>query len=572
MSNRIAAALATSVGFAAYVFALAVGLQRLPGVLAGANLRVLTGRLADPHVLTGWFWPAYVAARHAPHGVFSANAAAFAIAVAVVAFAAARLRGPLAGALAGSALAVSPLANAIFADPLGAEGALALALFFVLAADAVDAIALPAAVRAALVAALVLQDPLYAPAALLYAAIVLLSGRGAFALLPVAGAAAACALRIAFRAGFGGAPGAPAVDALAAPPSLIAIGVLLFGALPLALFGVRRGVFTRAGFIAGRTGAALALCAAALAAAIFSWTGDPSGYWLAAQGALLLGLCAAAPAATRASAIAAGIAGALVIAELFAGARAAHLIPSVTIARQSLETAAAVKAARNSPVCVVADNPAQTHVLADGAFFDRFTSPGAKIRSAGSIRECPPAPAQHLVTLDRSGVTDWEGSGLTLARLTAAENRARFVLTDSAGDVFPKTRVNLPGGHGAFGNTEPTAVGGVTTMTVVAGFQYTYPCVDTAPSGTLEFVAANPIAEGDPAQLSVVVKSPGGAPRTVLRTIFRGHPQGRKPLWRAYRIRLGAPERCLAVTFKTEAPGGQQTGAWVTFAALIPPA
>lgn len=141
-----------------------------------------------------------------------------------------------------------------------------------------------------------------------------------------------------------------------------------------------------------------------------------------------------------------------------------------------------------------------------------------------------------------------------------------YALTDKPGTVAPDTKVNLPGGKGAFPTTVDTgAVTGATpAITVTAGFSYTFACVVPGDSAKLVFGLANPIAGGDAVQVSVTARIKNFARHVIFTKVLPKTAKNQKVVYRTYTVPLPATDDCMELTLWTKAISGG-TGAWAMF-------
>ena len=141
-----------------------------------------------------------------------------------------------------------------------------------------------------------------------------------------------------------------------------------------------------------------------------------------------------------------------------------------------------------------------------------------------------------------------------------------YALTDKPGVVFPDTKVALPGGKGAFlSNLDTGAVTGPTpTVTVTAGFSYTFSCIVPGNSAKLVFGAASPIPGGDPVRITVTSKVKNRVRSVLFTKALPVTPPNAKPAYRTYTVSIPPSDDCTTLTFWTKAIAGG-TGAWATF-------
>lgn len=554
---------------AAAGFALVLVRHALP-MLTGANLGILSGESADPHWLTAWAWTWIIdrCSSDAPC-YFAWNASVFAVVAAFFAFLVCRTRADAGTFLAAAVFAVSPLSVAVFLDPAGAESAVALLLFIALAADTAGAWNVPWIVRAVLPAALLAQDQTMLLPALTYTLLVALRApKTLIAWLPLIATIVTGVIGGLLHAWSLSALAHVATDDLAGPPAILALGIVVFILTPAGLFAWRRRVFAASGF-GGRNFAATALLAfACILSAMYSSTGDPSPYWLAAEAAFILAvLSAVSPASRTARSIVVAGAACLLALEILAAVRVGNNLPTVAIAQQSLDLKKTIdRVGRGVPLCLVADAAARTHVLASGAYLHRYITNKPRLQEAGTLQAClrDGNRQKYLVTVEQKRLTDWEGSGLSLAATVFAADRAQIGLADRPGVVSPDTHVNLPGGHGAFENFEPTPAGPAKTVTITSDFEYHFQCIVPGAGATLRFAAANPIHGGELVEFTLWAQQGSGPRRALFVRRYRGPAPGRLPDWHEYEIPLTGFHGCVSFTAGATAPTGQTTGAWVT--------
>jgi hypothetical protein len=541
------------------VVAVADGL-RLPPVLSGPNLRVALGNTPDPHLLTAAIERLLMqhCALNAPC-VHYWNVAVLALAVLIaggLAVFAARTNVRGIALLATGAVALSPLVAPLALDPLGIGMTVTVALVALAAIDATGIVAFPTVVRCVLGAAIALQDPLLAPAALVYAAIAAVRARSIARYAPLACAVIAIGLRLPTILH-------SALDPLAGPPTIVIIGVCLFVLGPLVIVLVRRDALAAIGAQASTLTPGLALGAAAFLGGAFCTTGDPAPYWLAGEVAIVVALYKPALAHTSEPKrltrllVLFGVAFAL---QFWTFAEHHGDNTSVILAHQS-DTLRSFLNQGSNDRCVVTDVPGRHYILVDGWFVHTYGA-RAKARVVDDAKNCLDLPGTAtLASIDGLYVTDL---GASMALLHAQQGAASgTVLAIQDGDVSPKTIVKTPTGTGEFGNNLATPLGPLGDFTVLSGFRYTPRCVRVRASEHLTFVVS--AIPGSPnLGLSVSVRK-GNVTRALYDRVLVSPLAGAPYAWQRVSIPL-EPSACAAFTFAVAQPGDAKFHYWVTFA------
>lgn len=526
--------------------------------LSGTGEAVLRGALPDPHVLTGIVWPAAVA-RICAQGVTcvrTADASAFGL----VLFAAMlfmrrsfRESPPLvawsAPLLGGVAFGLSPFATLFASGPLGVEDTATLFIVLLICAGVAGLTAPKPAVHAALAALAVTQDPLliiFAVVSALLLPTASLQARLMTAVAPVA------ALVLRMLPGTGGLP--HAVDSMAGPPGIAAIGILLFFVAPAVLYVSTRTTYLQRAGIAPRK--LLPLCALALtvaAAGMFSGTGDPSPYFAYVECCLLAAFVASYTRGARlAPAVFAVLAGVQIVVLLLAAPRFPAAAMNAEVAH--LGALKASDRADGVTTCLVADRIAQTHVvIAEGALND-----AAHCARSDQLRT-------RLVEVDGLSIRDWGvgGTGLTLA-LSASQRGLPLAVT--RGFVTPKAVLkNTPTGAGAF--SQRVAIAGteriaIDNFTVLSGFAYAFDCVAVRKGAHLTFAVG--LIPGAPDTTYTVTMS-SGRHRFNLVKADLPRTAGSDYLWHFVSVPFPESTSCARIAFAVPS-AIRRPGVWVTVA------
>lgn len=529
--------------------------------ISGVNLAVTAGFARDPHLLTASVWaPVMHACALSQACIQRWNEGLILALIALCVWLAARLRGEPAAIAAGVLIATSPLCFALLLDPLGGEVACGLMLFAVAAADLSGALHLRPVWRAAIAAAIVLQDPLYVAAVAFYA-IHGVRSRAAQTNLPVIAVIAALAATLFAR----GRVQTPfALDAQAAPFTFIVLAVLFFVIVPALIYAGKRGFFTPVSPAGGGFAGVLILALTAAAAGAASPTGDPAPYFLAAQIALIFGALAAVRNVWRSSSATLAVTLFLAAAQLVLALRFVNHEPSVALARSSDALRAALSERRQ--VCMVIPPGEEPHVLAGGAFLQAYGTRGTPVRKTGAVLDCVRgnAPETHLLVIAGDAFSDYGTPGFALAKAAAGADSAVSVLK-RAGRVSPDRAVPLPGGHGAFVTMIRTPLHDAAELIATAGFSDDFPCPNVARSSRLSFAAANPNPGGAPVRFTVIQHA--GRTRSVLiaRDLPRPSTQA-DPAWKFYSVPLAAGA-CTSIEFAAAARTSDGVAAWAAFVA-----
>lgn len=528
--------------------------------MSGANLAVALGMRADPHLPTAAGWSLILHACSTSQScIQSWNTAAVGVLALLVAWIGWRSRGAFAGAASAAFLLTTPLCVALILDPLGAETTVALALFALVIADTAGLLTLHPLARALAGGALILQDPLFAPAVLAYA-LLRANPRKAdtYALAGVAVIAPAARLLLP-------APGLPTLplDPQAAPSTFIALAMLFFVVLPALLYAAKRGLISAAALGKRNVVAPLLVGVCAAIAGVFSPTGDPAPYFLAAEIAAIFAVLSATKGRHVPDHPTGAVVAALaVLLQLAVGLRYGAAEPSAATARHSHVLRAALEA--RSRICLVSPAQERPHLLADGAFLRAYQQPGTDVFSATAIEACVKRTGRptELFVLNDSAIIDYGRAGFSLAQAAYAARDAQ-PLDTAKGMVAPSRPVSLPGGHGVFASTVRTPLGDAPEIVAVAGFSETLPCPRSSPGSQLTFAAANPNPGGAPVRLSVSERTERGSELLLSRELSRSNPR-EEPAWEFYALRLH-PQACRSLTFAATATTPDANAAWAAF-------
>jgi hypothetical protein len=541
-------------------------------VFAGAGLSVLNDWHTDPHLLSSVFWhPIAASCSLSAHCIGALNVTAFAALCALVAYLTGRAKteAVLTAGICGAIVATSPVAAALVIHPLGTEIFITIALFSGIAAICARLWNPPAWVRLLLPVALVLQDPLFLPAALLYAAM----DRRRIALQ--AWSAAIILLSFGLRLAAGSPPALslshPALDAWAAPLTIVLLGIAIFILLPFVLWLMVRNFDRAAGFERRDFLAPAVLGFTAAAASIISWNGgDPSPYWLAAEISVILGFAAAVRDAGLFARRVGAVLGALaILVQLYEYPRAAAAFPNAAISAESTELWSSLRSAQVSrtAVCVTGEDRARAAVLGDGLFVRFYKLQVSRLlltSVTGCLKRAP--AASHIVAL---GYPRPPELSFALAQAADTVSHSKYVLAARNGTVYPATRASMPGGHGAFRSIAQSPLGPVPSFTVAAPFSYTFHCVRIAKSEVLSFAAANPLAGIPGAALTrfSIESAENGRKKLVLSRDLPPTPRIQTTDWRFYSVPVG-PARCESLTFTVTSLSSVGIGAWTSFAGV----
>jgi hypothetical protein len=523
---------ARGLGIAAAIALVAVAMQgvRLPAVLDGPNL---------PGALGSWI-PQHCALNAGC--VQHWNLAVFGLIVFAIG---ALANGRTMGLFATAGGAVSPLAVALVVDPLGASASVGVLLAALAAIDVARLSAYPTVARCALAIGLALVDPAFVPVAVAY---------GAFGgIAPVACAIVAAAVRLLLVH--------PALDALAAPATLVAFGACLFIGGPLLMLAVRYRMLNwlaDGGRALGRTGV---LAIALLLGALVSTSGDTAPYWLAAEAALLAGLVASLRAEAGKALERATIGMAIVFVAQFGLFIQHHTDVTTAAIAYRGDDLRGMLASTPQPACVAADAIAQRYVLASGAFLKLYP-PKIAPDMVADPAACLDMPESTLVvTMKNLAVNDW-GHALPLMQAFRDAENVDGVLQIEGGAVTPGTHVVTPTGRGAFGNQIDTPLGRVGDFTIVSGFAYAPACVPIAPNSHLTFATAS-VPGTPPLDIRITARTGSGS-KELLHTTFPAAPLDGPYVWYRYAMPVPVAD-CATITFAVEKPGPGALN-WITFA------
>lgn len=550
MSSRLTLTALALVALAGAAYALT-----LPTV-GGENLAVIMRLRPDNHLLTAWLLP-FASRIFGSHLAYLriVNLVAAAL-LAVVTIAGRTNRAAWATLVV--LLITSPLIVGVLLDPLGSENLVSLGLVLLAAADTAGTHTIRPLTRFVLTLALVLQDPSLSPAAVLYA--LLTAPPLLRSIAPLAGAGLAIVARA--YAVMMAPLWPPAADLTAGPVTAIATGAFLFGVAPLFLLGVRQRLPT----VAALAGAPLLRCAllavAVGCAGLLSATGDPSPYWLGAEGCLIIGgIASALQRGTTAPREIVTAAVATLTAQVLAFLYFLPTLPSLEISR-STSVVEQVLGSPNVPsgACIVSDEAGREHVLADGALLLSRGAPASAVVDNADTCTIRPAVSALTVLSDMSA-ENWGAGGVALLR-AALSASGPGVLPIGGGIISPRARASTPTGQGAFGNIIETPNGTVGQFTVLTGFSYLFPCARAG--RRLTFAVAPADAHGAYAY-RVLIVVPRGA-LTLSTAIVPSTPRTNSiQPWQWRSVALPRVAECRGILFSAPVEPGI-TGAWVMFA------
>lgn len=531
---------------------------RLPSVLAGFGLRLVSDRKMDGHLLTSHAWSLALercglstACIHAWNvGTFAVVACAF-----VLALLALRTNAILA-TCSGLVIAISPLAFPLLFDPVGAEASAGLFIFVAALVTVSSAHTIPRFAAACIPALLLLQVPLDALAAV-YCAAVLLCRNRVDGVLSLVLLCLAVALR--YAAGVG-VVDLDRIHGTAGSLTIIALGLLTFVALPVLLYGVKQRWYEYAGLTVQRALPILVIGMLAMVGGLFA-AGDPSAQWLAGETAAVGALAYSAYSSKSRLPGGALIAIALLAAVSLATMSLARAdLPSARVAVQLQNAANILKPEFSGTICI-ADSTGMWQRSVGFSTFARTYTPSARITSVASAARCvTPAtlPNAMIVVADGNART-WDANGVFLTQAGAAALRTGSQhLAAMRALVAPAPPRGKPA---AFQTSVDTPLGSVAAITIVAGHSYRIPCVDLSRKAALTFAAQNPLADYTHAgavRFTVLASSRVVAARTI---------EPGKTRWAFYRVELPNGRRCTALTLRVDAPTGNAIGAWASFAA-----
>lgn len=143
--------------------------------------------------------------------------------------------------------------------------------------------------------------------------------------------------------------------------------------------------------------------------------------------------------------------------------------------------------------------------------------------------------------------------------------RYSFLDRYAAGAINSPAQASTPTGKGAL--ILPWRFGPVATksLTVLAGFRYSYPDVEIGPNDQLTFEAAKPLSVGSSVKSFVDIRDGTTTKRIFAHTLPPASSQA--PTWQAFAISLKAYHgHNVTFIFGADADKGDNTGAWVAFA------
>lgn len=542
------------------------------------HLEQLAGIRTDPHLLTGPLWRVLVAA-HLSGGtsLFGLNLLLLILlAGALAAFVSCgRETGRRAAAIVAALLViVSPFSLALIRDPLGGEALVTVLLISALAADLAGLFRPHVAVRCALVAALVLQEPSFILAAVAYGLLSLACAPRRTSWLPFAAAALAVVGRLLLGEPDLHAALHPSVDTISGALGAVLLAILLFGVMPIALYLSKAGVYRRLGIGAGWSWPAFILACSAFVGSVFSGTFGLAAHALAAECVLLLPLANVENKGASILNVRSAVLLLVLLLEVFMMRPAMAMLPAVVIERESagLREALARASADGASVCIVGKDVAHYDLLSGGAFI-KMNGRGVAVRSSDGLPGCLAIGESHtrLVSVTDGVVHDWGRSGFAMAKALRGPAGA-FIFPVDGGLIEPRRAIH---GRDVFSTILETPVGRRPSFTVLAGYSYRFKCVPASAGQMLSFAAANPLANlpGTAPVRFAVIEKDSGKVTVLLNKIITPQP-GRSVDWKYYSVNLPTVKGCRDLVFSVSAPTGQAIGTWGTFlgAALTVPA
>lgn len=531
---------------------------RLPTVLAGFGLRLVSDRKLDGHLLTSNAWSlVFERCGLSTACIHAWNVGAFAMVVCAFVLALLALRTPATlAACAGAVLAISPLAFSLLSDPIGSEAAVGLLIFVAALVTISSAAAIPRFVAVWIPALLLLQVPLDALAAL-YCAAVLFRRNRVDGILSFVLVCFTVALR---HAAGNGILDPGRIHGTAGGLTIIAIGLLAFVASPILLYGVKQRWYAFAGLQVQRSVPMLVLGMLAVLGGLFA-IGDPSAQWLAGEIAIVGALAYSADLSKLRLPSGALIAMAmLAVASLVAIPTARAELPTARVALQLQDAARILNRGFSGTVCVADPSGHWQRSVGFPSFVQAY-APSARVISAGDAAQCVTStvlPKAILVVKD-GNARIWDADGVVLTQAGAAAFRSGSQnLAALRAITLPKPRSGKPV---AFPTAVDTPLGMLAGITIIAGHSYRIGCVDLSRKTALTFAAQNPL--GDYPHAGAVRFTIFAASRVLAaRTIDPG-----KPRWLFYRVALPNGGNCAPVVLRVDASTGNAIGAWASFAA-----
>lgn len=536
-------------------------------MLSGRHLAVLAGFEADPHLLTAWIDGAIGRSCSAAGAcaywwhLFCLTLAVFALAILAMSVVpnGSLFRRSIVVAL----FALSPLVAGPLMDPLAVGSFVTIALFALAAGDIAEIYSLGPIQRGIVALALSLQDPLLAPAAIVYPLI----ARGSLRRIGAWAASAAAALGFAAHALIAHeyifAPFAHGIDPIAGPLGITAVGVLLFVVVPIMVQLSRSHAFDALELSKKPPVRTVLLGAAALAAGLFATTGDPTPYWLGLESAAIICILPVTSSRLRFPKAANGILAVVLVFELVTAVSYERHVPGRVAAIESMTLRDVLNDAR-APICLASDPSGDSHILADGAFirlFDR--TPQTVVRS--NVLACLQSLPQtaEVATVRGLHVDRW-GEILAAVRAAHEGELALHQLSDRGGTVSPRTHANTPNGLGAFGNVLQTPLGPTPDITILSGYHYIFACQPIPHAAHLTFAAATIPATP---RLRFTVSARGNGRKAVGGGDVESQVGGSLSAWRYFSIPVPYGS-CMTLDIEVTSPTDGVKGRWMTFAAM----
>lgn len=536
-----------------------IQLRQQPVAIAGPALNVMVSGSPDPHLLTARAWQAVTSHCGTSASCYHAwNFVAFVafVIIAIVILKCLHAGWPVVFAAA-IAIAASPFASGIVAQPLGGEdlAGLMLIVFGLLGCTNRQ---FPTFVWVVLPALVMLQMPVDSLIALCFACVCLCrSIRSGSASLLVLAAAAFIQLErgvLSALPGFG-------LHSTYGPAGLIVFGIVLFVIAPVLLYGARVGLYARMALDVGAAAWALAVTGIALLSAAFL-SADPAPQWLLAETAFLAALALALQRAgsrhAAGGAIALGVLAMLTLAS-FGTVRAD--LPGIDQDRASEAVALQLGPQFTGRLCVASDEKWRSEL--GGSALLRLYVPRAQRRYVSKADDCvasPPDP-DAVIVQDGTTLNVVNSSGIALLHAWKGSR------TGALDVVRPQNRqAKKSPKRGFFSSTVNTPAGALSTLTILAGHNYRFRCVAVRHGSRIGFAATNPLASYPHAgavRFMVFEDRRLVAQHTLLPEPGRAAPQ-----WIYYESRLAGSGRCEPLEIQVSAPTGNAVGAWVTFAGM----
>jgi len=565
-----ASRLPSGLAIGAVIAMVAVAVQgfRLPGMIAGRHLAVLAGLEPDPHLLTGWVdYAIGRACSVASPCTYLPHLICLALGTLLLTYLAVKVAprwSPLRLTVVVGILALSPFVSGPVIDPIGVGSFVTIVIFVLAAGDTAELYSFRPALRCFVALALSLQDPLLAPAAILYPLIAAGSLRRtsawAASIAGVVGFAThAFATHQPLFAAF-----SRGIDPIAGPIGIIAIGILAFIAAPIYSQVSRSRAFEAFDLRRKPVRRTILLGIVALGAGLFSESGDPTPYWLSFEAALTICILPVVSGRLSRRSAANGILVAALALELFAVVAYERYIPSRVIAFESVGLRDILRNAR-APICLASDDSGQSHVLADGAFLQLFAGTSGTISHNDVLKCLPRLPEDaEVATIHGLDVERW-GEVLAVIRAARGREAARYQFVDRDGSVDPRTSAKTPNGLGAFGNILRSPVGPIDDITILSGYRFTFAC-RAIPRGTHISFAAATIA-GSPTMHFNVAAGTGRNREAIGSGDVERQTSSPLPAWRYFSFPVPNGS-CMTVDIEVTSPTDGASGRWMTFAAM----